>query len=96
MLPLFNLCVNKRTSSHAFTFSQACRGISRARLTQISARKEAPRLTDPLGAQTLTACLIVKNAGDTMRLYKKVLEAKGLLRTEPPWGTPNYELERRR
>jgi hypothetical protein len=70
-------------------------GISRARLTQIPAQKEAPRLTDPLGAQTLTACLIVKNAGDTIQLYKKALGVKGLLRIEPPWGTPNYELERR-
>jgi len=70
--------------------------ISRASATQIEAQKGARRLTDPLGAQTLTAYLIVKNTSDAIRLYRKAFGAKELLRIEAPWGTPNYELEHRR
>jgi hypothetical protein len=92
MLPLFNACVNER----AFKFSQACISISRASSTQIQAQKGARSLTDPLGAQTLTAYLIVKNTSDAIRFYRKTFEAKELLRIEAPWGTSNYELEHRR
>ena len=49
----------------------------------------------PLGADGLTACLIVKNVGDAIQFYKKAFGAKELLRIEAPWGTPNYELEHR-
>ena len=41
----------------------------------------------PSGAQTLTAYLIVKNAGDAIQFYKKAFGAKELFRIEAPPGT---------
>ena len=55
----------------AFKFSQAFVRISRASVTRIQVQKGARRLTDPLGAQTLTAYLIVKNTSDAIRFYGK-------------------------
>jgi PhnB protein len=53
---------------------------------QNPAQKEARRLTNPSGAQTLTACLIVKNTGNAIQFYKKAFGAKELLRIEAPQG----------
>jgi hypothetical protein len=63
---------------------ERCGGIYHGNHDNQQAQKEARRLTDPPGAQTLSAYLIVKNAGDAIQFYKKVLGAKELLRIEAP------------
>ena len=63
--------------------------------TDSGAEGSAPSHRSPWGPDGLTACLIVKNAGDAIQFYKKAFGAKELLRIEAPWGTPNYELEHR-
>lgn len=80
MLPLPNVCVNE----HAFKFSQACTSIPHASLTQIPEQKEARRLTHPPGPQTLTACLIVKNAGDARHAELRIGISSVMLTEEFP------------
>jgi len=65
---------------------ERCGGIYHGNDENQRAQKEARRLTDPPGAQTLTAYLIVKNAGDAIQFYKKALGAKKRLRIEAPRG----------
>ena len=94
MLPVFNVCVNERVSGVHSNFPGIHKHIP-CQLRTDSGRKEARRLIDPPGAQTFTVQRIVKDAGDTTQLYKKVLGAKELLRIEAQRGPPNYELEHR-
>lgn len=66
----------------SINFLQASICIPRASHTQT--QNEAHRLTDSPGAQTLTACLIMKNADDATQFCKKAFEAKELVRIETP------------
>lgn len=74
---------------------QAFISISHANSVQIQAGKKRAVSSIPLGPDVHVQ-RIVRDAGDTIQLYKKVLGAKELLRIEEAQGPPNYELEHRR
>ncbi len=76
MLPLFNLCVNKRTSSMHSHFLRHAGHISCQTHTNSGSEGSAPSHRSPWSPDA-PACLIVKNAGDKIQLYKKALGANG-------------------
>jgi hypothetical protein len=95
MLPLFNVCVNERASAYIQTLPGIHGHIPCQFHADSGAEGNAPFHRSPWGP-VAHGLPILKSTGEANQLFKKALGAKELSRIEAPWGTPNYELERRR